>query len=81
MGDPNTGELLALRRMGLGARVTTSLTFTAPTLAGDYQYYLYLMSDSYMGLDQQYKISFTIDKSAHYEEETVLGDDEEFEDV
>lgn len=81
MGDPSTGELLALRRMGLGARMTTSLTFSAPTLAGDYTYYVYLMSDSYMGLDQQYKISFTIDKSVDNDDETVLGDEEEFEDV
>jgi len=60
--------------------MTTSLTFNAPTLAGDYTYYIYLMSDSYMGLDQQYKISFTIEKSVSQEDDTVLGD-EELEDV
>ncbi len=67
--------------MSLGARMTTSLTFNAPTLAGDYTYYVYLMSDSYMGLDQQYKICFTLDKSVTHDDETVLGDEEEFEDV
>jgi hypothetical protein len=79
LGDPSTGELLALRRMSLSARMTTSLTFDAPTLAGDYTYYVYLVSDSYMGLDQQYEISFRVDQSV--DDETVLGVDDEYEDV
>ena len=36
------------------------MTFTAPKDPGDYNLTLYLMSDSYMGCDQEYEIALTV---------------------
>jgi len=60
LGDPNNRELLGLRRLALGKSTVTSLTFDAPTQPGEYTYYIYFMSDSYLGLDQQYKFKFNV---------------------
>jgi hypothetical protein len=40
-------------------RTRTSLTFALPEEEGEYTYWLYLMSDSYPGLDQQIPLTFT----------------------
>jgi len=37
--------------------------FDVPEEEGDHHYYLYLMCDSYIGLDQQYDIQFTVKQS------------------
>ncbi len=60
LGDPQSGELLALRRLSLQRTSKTSLTFPLPDRPGHYTYWLYLMCDSYLGLDQQVPISFDI---------------------
>jgi pre-mRNA-splicing helicase BRR2 len=36
------------------------LEFTAPEDPGDYNLVLYLMSDSYLGCDQEYELSVTV---------------------
>jgi len=36
------------------------LEFTAPEDPGDYTFTLFLMSDSYMGCDQEYEVSVTV---------------------
>ena len=36
------------------------LEFTAPEDPGDYNFVLYLMSDSYFGCDQEYNISLNV---------------------
>ena len=38
----------------------TKLDFTAPENPGDYTLVLYLMSDSYLGCDQEYEIPLTV---------------------
>ena len=38
----------------------TKLEFTAPENPGDYNMVLYLMSDSYLGCDQEYEIPLTV---------------------
>ena len=40
--------------------VQTKLEFTAPENPGDYNMILYLMSDSYLGCDQEYEIPLTV---------------------
>jgi hypothetical protein len=62
LGDPQTGELLGLRRFSFRRQTTISLFFEVPKRAGYYNYALYLMSDSYMGLDQQYYVKFELSK-------------------
>ncbi len=63
IGDPSTGELLALRRIQFpGKKTSVNLSFEAPDLEGKYNYNLYYMSDSYIGLDQQYQVSFKVER-------------------
>jgi len=64
LGNPADGELVALRRVSIRPRqpTKTSLTFTAPEEGGWRTYYLYLMSDSYLGLDQQATIQFSVEE-------------------
>ena len=38
----------------------TKLEFTAPENPGDYKMVLYLISDSYLGCDQEYEINLTV---------------------
>ena len=77
LGEAATGELLALKRVpGLRGRTkTTSISFFTPEDAGDGVYTLYLMSDCFIGLDQQYDIKFT----AVQAEPVALDDDEDYD--
>lgn len=55
------GELIAVRRVNFSYKSTSStLSFEAPLMPGDYTYALYLMSDCYVGLDQQYEVKFKV---------------------
>ena len=54
IGDSSTNQLLALQK---SSRV--KLEFSAPAEAGTMDYMIYLMSDYYLGCDQEYK--FTAD--------------------
>jgi len=59
LGDEATGELYGLKRIRFSGRLNTKLTFQAPEDVGQMELTLYLMCDSYLGLDQQY--SFEVD--------------------
>ena len=39
--------------------MSTKLLFGTPEEAGQHKMWLYLISDSYLGLDQQYEMSYT----------------------
>uniref|UniRef100_A0A4W3HS74 Activating signal cointegrator 1 complex subunit 3 n=1 Tax=Callorhinchus milii TaxID=7868 RepID=A0A4W3HS74_CALMI len=57
LGEVDKKELVALKRVGyIRNRSTVSLAFFTPENIGRYIYTLYLMSDSYLGMDQQYDI-------------------------
>ena len=57
----DSGELLALKRIGfIRNRSTVSLAFFTPEETGHKIYTLYLMSDSYIGLDQQYDVCLDV---------------------
>jgi len=58
LGNAHNGELLGLRRVNFQQKTNSKLTFEIPEEEGEYHYYLYFMSDSYLGLDQQYDIKF-----------------------
>uniref|UniRef100_A0ACB8GCE3 Activating signal cointegrator 1 complex subunit n=1 Tax=Sphaerodactylus townsendi TaxID=933632 RepID=A0ACB8GCE3_9SAUR len=61
MGEVDKKELIALKRVGyVRNRNTTSVAFYTPEAPGKYIYTLYLMSDSYLGMDQQYDIYLNI---------------------
>ncbi|CAL8464110.1 g3645 [Coccomyxa elongata] len=54
LGDGGTQELHALKRMSFSDRATARLSFTAASAASLSNLHLYLVSDSYMGLDQSF---------------------------
>ncbi|XP_006865917.1 PREDICTED: activating signal cointegrator 1 complex subunit 3-like [Chrysochloris asiatica] len=57
LGEVDKRELLAMKRVGyVRNHHVASLCFYTPELPGRYIYTLYLMSDCYLGLDQQYDI-------------------------
>jgi len=59
IGDSSTNQLLAIKRVALQKRARMKLEFSAPAEAGTMDYTIYLMSDSYLGCDQEHK--FTVD--------------------
>ncbi|GJQ88857.1 putative activating signal cointegrator 1 complex subunit [Trypoxylus dichotomus] len=53
-------ELHCIKRFNVDNRSTVSLKFCSPSRLGTYTYNLYLMSDSYIGLDQQFEIPIQV---------------------
>ncbi|KAI4871234.1 hypothetical protein NFI96_019754 [Prochilodus magdalenae] len=61
LGEVDKKELLAVKRVGyVRNRSVASLAFFTPEQTGKCIYTLYLMSDSYLGLDQQYDIHLNV---------------------
>ncbi|KAM6995450.1 activating signal cointegrator 1 complex subunit 3 isoform 1-T2 [Tautogolabrus adspersus] len=61
VGEVDRRELLAVKRIGyVRNRTTVSVAFYTPEKTGRCIYTLYLMSDSYLGLDQQYDIHLNV---------------------
>lgn len=61
LGDIENRELMALKRVGfVQSRSTVQLSFYTPENPGRYIYNLYIMSDSYLGLDQQYSVCLNV---------------------
>ncbi|KAJ2954701.1 hypothetical protein O0L34_g3002 [Tuta absoluta] len=57
LGIVEHGELSALKRVNRG---TTQITFYPPSETGRIIYTVYILSDSYMGLDQQYDLQLEV---------------------
>jgi activating signal cointegrator complex subunit 3 len=58
LGEIDSGELLALKRIGFFSdRTRVSLAFTAPQHSCRKILSVYVISDSYLGLDQQFELS------------------------
>jgi len=71
-------ELMALKRTFVSRSTKTELYFEVPEEPGEYTYTLFLMSDSYLGMDQQY--DFVINVMEGQREEDFEGDEGENED-
>merc|ERR1712146_224120 len=54
--DDEGTELLALKRVRFSSKTTTKLTFAALDDPAEVTLTLYLISDAYLGLDQEYSI-------------------------
>ena len=54
LGDPASDELHALKRVSFGGQTSVALSFQAAAALQGLT--LYLMCDSYLGMDQQYSI-------------------------
>ncbi|OBT89204.1 pre-mRNA-splicing helicase BRR2 [Pseudogymnoascus sp. 03VT05] len=72
VGEESTKTLLAIKRITIGKKLNLRLEYTVPT-AGKHDLKLFLMSDSYVGVDQD--PSFTVNVAEGEE------DDEEDEDA
>ena len=65
LGEVDKSELLALKRLGFfSSKSRLSLAFTVPEYSCRKIYSVYVMSDCYLGLDQQCElyINFSIDQ-------------------
>ncbi|XWW92957.1 hypothetical protein V2A60_000885 [Cordyceps javanica] len=58
VGDDKTNSLLAIKRVTIGRELNVRLEYTVPT-AGNHDLKLLLMSDSYVGVDQERQFSVT----------------------
>ncbi|KAI9684528.1 MAG: hypothetical protein M1822_005616 [Bathelium mastoideum] len=74
VGEEKTKSLLAIKRVTIGRVLGTKLQFTPPEM-GKKEFTLYLMSDSYMGVDQA--PTFELDVQEGEEDEDDEEDDEE----
>ncbi|KAJ0066258.1 hypothetical protein NL108_004118 [Boleophthalmus pectinirostris] len=61
LGEVDRRELLAVKRVGYVRNHTVaSVAFYTPETTGKYIYTVYVMSDSYLGLDQQYDLHLNV---------------------
>lgn len=61
LGAPHDGELIAMKRCSYrNTRSTHQITFKAPHKIGRFIYTVYIMSDTYIGFDQQYDIHLEV---------------------
>ncbi|KAM3453768.1 hypothetical protein NHJ6243_009061 [Beauveria neobassiana] len=58
VGDDKTNSLLAIKRVTIGRELNVRLEYTVPT-PGNHELKLLLMSDSYVGVDQERQFSVT----------------------
>ncbi|SPO00855.1 related to ATP dependent RNA helicase [Cephalotrichum gorgonifer] len=75
VGEESTKNLLAIKRVTLVRKLEVKLDFTVPTV-GKHDLKLYLMSDSYMGVDQEREFSVTVAEGMDVDEDE---DEEESE--
>ena len=62
IGDPKSNTLISIKRSPLQQKAKVKLDFIAPT-PGRHNFVLYLMSDAYMGCDQEYKFTVEVHRS------------------
>lgn len=64
LGEVDKRELVAVKRVGfVRTHHEASISFFTPEAPGRYIFTLYLMSDCYLGLDQQYDIFLNVTKA------------------
>lgn len=78
LGEMDSGELLAVKRVSqVRSSSTVSLSFYTPEDLGRRIYTVFLISDAYLGIDQQYDVSLEIiqsDVSSHVITEVNFSD-------
>lgn len=72
VGEESTKNLLAIKRVTIGRQLNIKLEFVVPS-AGTHRLKLFLMSDSYVGVDQDPE--FTVEAAEGMDEDE--GEDEE----
>lgn len=74
VGEEGSKNLLAIKRVTIGKKLDIRLEYVVPT-PGKHKLSLYLMSDSYVGVDQEQ--SFEVEAAEGMEEDDEDDDDEE----
>ncbi len=80
LGNGTSDSLNALKRVKIAHRARThSLSFCAPDIPGDYLLCMCLVSDSYLGIEQQYGVwvvvtdSKSVDEVSKLEESIIIN--------
>lgn len=76
VGEESTKSLLAIKRITFGRRLATKLEYVVPT-AGKHELTLYLMSDSYVGVDQAPTFEVEVAEGEDDDDEEEGAEDEE----
>ena len=79
LGDTKAGTILAIKRTQLEKKLTLNLDCLAPAEAGAHKLKLYLMCDSYLGVDQEFDIDLNVaegEEEGDEEDEDEDGDDD-----
>ena len=69
IGDTKTNTLLSIKRLTLHQKAKVKLDFKAPDEAQVFSYTLYLMSDAYMGCDQEYALQLNLSSNRNHQNE------------
>ena len=75
VGDESTKNLLAIKRVTIGKKLETKLEFV-PTRVGEQELTLFLMCDSYVGVDQDPTFKITAAEGMEEDEEEDEEDEE-----
>lgn len=78
IGDEKTKSLLAIKRVTIGRELATKLEYTVPA-AGEHNLKLLLMSDSYVGVDQEREFTVTAAEGMDVDSDEEEEDDEDEE--
>lgn len=73
IGEPKSNALITIKRINLALKSKVTLDFIAPS-PGEHTYTLFFMSDAYMGCDQEYKFTITVNTGSSGEDEMVSSD-------
>ncbi|KAL6700556.1 Sec63 Brl domain-containing protein [Trichoderma pleuroticola] len=76
VGDDKTRNLLAIKRVTIGRELNVRLEYTVPS-PGEHNLKLFLMSDSYIGVDQEWEFSVTAAESMDVDEDEDDEDEDE----
>lgn len=79
VGEESSKTLLAIKRVTVGRKLNLKLEFTVPT-AGHHDLKLFLMSDSYVGVDQEPNFTVEVTEGMDVDEDDDEDDDEEEDD-
>lgn len=75
VGEESTKTLLAIKRVTIGRKLNLRLEYTVPT-PGQHELKLFLMSDSYVGVDQDPSFTVSVAEGMDEDEEEEEDDDE-----
>lgn len=73
VGEESTKTLLAIKRITLGRKLNIRLEYTVPT-AGEHELKLFLMCDSYVGVDQDPSFTVKVAEGAEDDEDEEMED-------